>query len=528
MAGFAAFGGILFGYDTGTISGVKVMGDWLCTFGHRKSDVWGDCFITTSQESLVVSILSAGTFFGALLAAPIADGLGRKLGVIFSCAVFCLGVAFQTAATGMTLFVAGRVIAGLGVGLVSCIVPMYQSECSPKWIRGAVVSCYQWAITIGLLIASIVSNSMQSVHSHQSYRVTIAIQFIWAFILAGGMALLPESPRYLIRRGHDAKAARALARLLSCPVNDRMVDTELDEIRSNLKMEREAELQATGGRTSWGSGYAACFKKENHILFRTLTGISIQAWQQLTGINFIFYYGTTFFQRSGIKNPFMISVATNVVNVAMTVPGILSVDRFGRRTLLLWGAVGMIVCEYLIAVIGVTISVDNTAGQKVLIAFVCVYIACFAATWGPIAWVVTGEIYPLQIRAKAMSLCVASNWLWNFAIGYATPYLVDQSTSGPTGIKAANLGVKVFFIWGSTCVGCWVFTYFCIPETKGLSLEQIDSLYHNTTPRKSVSYRAALLKQNDVEGGSPTLGGSGGLEDDNLDDKGHVTHSERV
>jgi SP family sugar:H+ symporter-like MFS transporter len=128
-----------------------------------------------------------------------------------------------------------------------------------------------------------------------------------------------------------------------------------------------------------------------------------------------------------------------------------------------------------------------------------------------------------------MSLCVASNWLWNFAIGYATPYLVDQSTSGPTGIKAANLGAKVFFIWGSTCVGCWVFTYFCIPETKGLSLEQIDSLYHHTTPRKSVSYRAALLKQNvaekDVEGSATR---SGGLEDDNLDDKGHVMHSERV
>ena len=161
-------------------------------------------------------------------------------------------------------------------------------------------------------------------------------------------------------------------------------------------------------------------------------------------------------------------------------------------------------------------------------------IAFFASTWGPIAWVVTGEIFPLQIRAKAMSLTTASNWLWNFAIGYATPYLVDQSTSGPTGIKAADLGVKVFFIWGSTCVGCWIFTYFCIPETKGLSLEQIDMLYHHTTPRKSNEYRAMMLERNvDVNGDRVDLGrgGHSGVGDDASDEyekKATVTHSETV
>jgi sugar porter (SP) family MFS transporter len=220
-----------------------------------------------------------------------------------------------------------------------------------------------------------------------------------------------------------------------------------------------------------------------------MTGIFLQAWQQLTGINFIFYYGTTFFKNSGITDPFLITIATNVVNVGMTVPGILAVDRIGRRRLLLIGAAGMLVCEYLVAIIGVTISVSNTAGQKVLIAFVCIYIAFFAATWGPIAWVVTGEIFPLAVRAKAMSLSTASNWLWNFGIGYATPYLVNPGKGN------ANLGAKVFFIWGSTCVGCLVFIYFCIPETKGLSLEQIDIMYQNTTPINSQKYRKELLAQ---------------------------------
>ena len=174
------------------------------------------------------------------------------------------------------------------------------------------------------------------------------------------------------------------------------------------------------------------------------------------------------------------------------------IEKFGRRALLLYGAAVMCVCEFLVAIIGVTISVQNQAGQKALIALVCIYIAAFASTWGPIAWVITGEIFPLNIRAKAMSLSVASNWLWNFAIGYATPYLVNP------GAGNANLGVKVFFIWGSTCAGCLVFTYFCIPETKGLSLEQVDLLYQNSTPITSVKYRRELIAQDihvaDVKG----------------------------
>jgi len=125
----------------------------------------------------------------------------------------------------------------------------------------------------------------------------------------------------------------------------------------------------------------------------------------------------------------------------------------------------------------------------VLIAFVCIYIAFFASTWGPIAWIITGEIFPLNVRAKAMSMSVASNWLWNWAIAYATPYLVNP------GAGNANLQVKVFFVWGSTCFCCIIFTYFCVPETKGLSLEEIDLLYQNTTPINSVAYRRQLLER---------------------------------
>jgi len=131
-------------------------------------------------------------YLGALLAAPFGDILGRKWGIIASCLVFSIGVALQTAATALPLFNVGRVFAGLGVGLVSTLVPMYQSECSPKWIRGAVVGCYQWAITIGILFSNIFNNATKDRPNHSSYRIPIAIQFIWAAVLAGGMAFLPE------------------------------------------------------------------------------------------------------------------------------------------------------------------------------------------------------------------------------------------------------------------------------------------------------------------------------------------------
>jgi len=486
MTSFAAFGGILFGYDTGTISGLQQMPNWLETFGHHVpvSSTFPDGYgITSSQRSLIVSILSAGTFFGALLAAPVADHLGRKGGLILSCLVFSIGVALQTAATAIPLFVVGRLWAGVGVGLVSTLVPMYQSECSPKWIRGAVVGLYQFGVTIGLLLSSIFNNATKNRPNHSSYRIPVAIQFVWAAVLSFGMFLLPESPRWLIKRHRDADAARALSRLTSLPYDDPEVNAELDEIRLHLKHE-----EALGN-----SSYIDCFRPSNNrILFRTLTGIFIQAWQQLTGVNFIFYFGTTFFTNAGMHNPFLISIITSTVNVAMTLPGIWGVERFGRRSLLLVGAIGMTICEFIVAIVGSTTSTSDQAAQSVAVAFVCIYIAFFASTWGPVAWVVTGEIFPLKIRAKAMSLSVASNWLWNFGIAYCTPYLVD---SGPGNL---DLGSKVFYIWGSTCFCCIIFAYFCVPETKGLSLEQIDVLYQNVAPVNSVSFRKRILAEADM------------------------------
>jgi len=477
---FAAFGGFLFGYDTGYISGTKEMPAWLEVFGTPVEGSPGQYELTTSNDSLVTSILSAGTFFGALLASPTGDFLGRRYAIIFWLVLFCIGVAAQTGGTTIPAFVVGRVFAGLGVGGVSCLVPMYQAECAPKWIRGGIVSTYQWMITIGLLIAAIVVNATKDWETAAAYQVPIGIQFVWAAILATGLVLLPESPRWLILKGKEQKAHKALARILSEPVESQAVSAAYAEIASSLHHENEVSE----------SSYLACFRGgEAKTRKRVLTGMAMQALQQLSGVNFIFYYGTTFFANSGISNPFIITIATNVVNVGMTVPGILAVDKVGRRSLLLYGAIAMAVSQIIVAAVGVGISPDNDAGNKVLIAFVCIFIGHFAAIWGPYAWVVTSEIYPTAIRAKAMSLSTASNWLWNFGIGYATPYLVDE------GAGRAGLGSNVFWIWGGFCVIAAVFVFFFIPETKGLSLEQVDILYRNSSILKSNAYRKKILNE---------------------------------
>lgn len=429
------------------------MKEWLAIFSTtgKLNPVNGYHTITAAQSSEIVSILSAGTFFGALTAAPSCDFFGRKLGLMVSTVVFTFGVVLQTAATAIPLFVAGRFFAGYGVGMISASIPLYQSETAPKWIRGTIVGAYQLAITIGLLLASVVDHSTSGRSDTGSYRIPIAVQFAWALILFFGMLLLPETPRMYIKRGQPEKAAKSLSKLRRLDVDHPALVEELAEITANH------EYEMSIGKAT----YFDCFK--GSLGKRLATGCLLQALQQLTGkcllvplinawayqsllgVNFIFYYGTSYFQNSGIKNSFIISMITSAVNVCSTFPGLYMVEAWGRRPLLLFGAIGMATCQFIVAGVGTGIGVANEVGQKALIAFVCIYIFFFACSWGPCAWVVTGEIFPLKVRAKSLSMTTASNWLLNWAIAYATPYMVD---SGPGN---ANLQSKVFFIWGGFC-----------------------------------------------------------------------------
>lgn len=180
---------------------------------------------------------------------------------------------------------------------------------------------------------------------------------------------------------------------------------------------------------------------------------------------------------------------TTIVNVVSTPISFWTIEKLGRRSLLIYGAVGMLVCEFIIAIVG-TVDEGSKAAGLCLIVFTCFYIFFFATTWGPAAWVVIGEIFPLPIRAKGVALSTASNWLWNFVIGYVTPYMVDKDKG--------DLKSKVFFVWGATCTLCVLFAYFLVPETKGLSLEQVDRMLEETTPRKSAKWQPSEIYVEDA------------------------------
>jgi sugar porter (SP) family MFS transporter len=353
-----------------------------------------------------------------------------------------------------------RLFAGLGVGIISVLVPLYQSEMAPKWIRGTLVCAYQLAITTGLLLAATVNYFTETINSSKAFRIPLAMQFIWAGILLVGLILLPETPRYLIKRGRHAAAASSLSRLRRLDITHPALIEELAEIEAN----HEYEL-SLGPST-----YRDVLTGTPHLGRRTLTGCGLQMLQQLSGCNFIFYYGTTFFARVNIPSPFVVQLITNAVNVVSTFPGMVLVESLGRRRLLMIGAGGMAVCQFIVAAVGSNVT-ESTAGDKVVIVFLCCYLFFFASSWGPVAWVVTSEIYPLKVRAKSMSISTASNWLLNFAIAYGTPYLVNNGPGGP------NLQAKVFYIWGVFCALAIVFVWCMVYETSKISLEQIDEMY---------------------------------------------------
>ncbi|CAN9198159.1 unnamed protein product [Alternaria alternata] len=467
---FAAFGGILFGYDSGYINGVLGMDYFKQQFGGPSASekAYNGHLYKTWEKSLIVSILSAGTFFGALTAGSIADWIGRRATIITGCAIFSLGVVLQVAASSVGVLIPGRLIAGFGIGFVSAVIILYMSEVAPKRFRGAIVSGYQFCITIGLLLASVVDNGTKDRMDSSAYRIPIGLQWLFATVLGVGLFLLPESPRWYVKKGRHEDTARALGTLRGQAANSGYVRDELNELIANHEYERHMQ-----------AGWADCFRggwKPSSNLRRVVLGMALQMMQQWTGVNFVFYYGSTFFKTVGIQNAFLVSMITTAVNVGSTPISFWTIEKFGRHALLIYGAVGMLVCEFSIAIVG-TVDEGSKAAGLCLIVFTCIYIFFFASIWGPGAWVLIGEIFPLPIRAKGVALSTASNWFWNFVIGFITPYMVDETYG--------NMKAKVFFVWGATCTVCVLFAYFLVPETKGLSLEQVDRMLEETTPRMS-------------------------------------------
>lgn len=270
-------------------------------FGSQQAD--GTYIYSASHQSLTVSILSAGTFFGSLIAGTLADMIGRRTTIITGCGVFMVGVILQMASQGLPLLVVGRLIAGFGVGFVSGKSPfsvpdsagsqlttslavniLYMSEVAPRKVRGAIVSCYQFAITIGLLLAAAVDYACKDRNDSGAYRIPISIQFAWALILATGLFILPESPRYFVKKQRMDKAQEALARVRGQPVDSDYIQDELAEIQANY----EYEMQV--GEVSWLGCFKGGLGNRNSNARKIFIGVFLQMFQQWTGVNFIFYF----------------------------------------------------------------------------------------------------------------------------------------------------------------------------------------------------------------------------------------------
>lgn len=482
---WVSFGGLLFGWDSSYVNGVMSMSRFIRDYGHEISmdryntksssskAIYGGVpyEITSVNRSLITSLLSLGTLIGALSGGWVTDKFGRRHTLSIGAAVYILGVIIQIAPTEVAGLIVGRIIAGFGVGLLSLVNPMYISEVAPARIRGATIACYQLFITIGILTSQGCALGMETYLSQSSYRVPIGLQFVWGVVIFIGGLVITESPRWLVKQDRLEEAAASLGKLRNLPPSDEIVQAELNEITTTHQYELSL------GKSS----YLELFK--GTLAPRTWVGINVQMFQQLTGVNFIFYYGTAFFQTTGITKPYLITVATGVVNVAMTLPGILLVERAGRRKVLLFGAAWMSFCQLIVG--STSISVDSDAGDNVLVAFTCLFIAGFASTWGPCAWVLIGELFPLKHRARGMSLATASNWWWNWVIAFVVPYITDAGYG--------NLNTKIAFIWFATSfLGC-IWTFFFVPETRRHSLETLDEMFEsgNVKPWNTAKWQPA-------------------------------------
>lgn len=367
MAVLVSMGGIVFGYDTGQISGFLEMQNFEDNFGNTQPSGF-----SVVRSGLIVGMLSIGTLIGALIAAPIANTrlLGRKYSVCLWAVVFDVGVIIQITSIGphWCQLMIGRIIAGLGIGALSVIVPMYQGESAPDHNRGAVVCCYQLFITIGILIAYLINFGTEGIRSAASWRIVMGIGFVWSTVLGVGILFFPETPRWDYRKGRLDSAKATIAKFHGVSDGHKVVRRQMAEMHEKLEFENMAQHP-------WYEVFIG-----PRMPYRVPLGMIILGLQQLTGANYFFYYGTTVFSSVGINNSFVTQIILGAVNVVTTFPGLWFVEKFGRRKPLIIGAAWMCMCFLVFASIGQfkLVNADGTNNQGagyVMIVFACLFIA---------------------------------------------------------------------------------------------------------------------------------------------------------
>jgi SP family galactose:H+ symporter-like MFS transporter len=434
VSGISALAGLLFGYDTGVISGAILF-------------VRKDFLLSTFQEEVVVAAVLLGAVAGAAFGGKLADALGRRKLLIQVAILFIIGAIGTALAPSPTLLAIGRVVVGVAIGIASFTAPLYISEVSPPAIRGKLVSLNQLMITLGIVFSYLADYGLAD---KEAWRWMFGLAAIPALILLIGLFFVPESPRWLMGRSQDDQARDVLQRIRES--DD--VSAELAEIKADLG------LQEGGWR-----------ELLNPSLRRPLIiGIGLAIFQQFTGINTVIYYAPTIFQLAGLHSAsaaILATVGVGVVNVLLTIVALRMLDRAGRRPLLLYGLVGMVIS------LGVLGAAFLLTGSSPLVAWLAVislavYVACFAIGLGPVFWLLISEIYPLKIRGRAMGLATMMNWGSNLIVALTFLSLLHSLGRSAT-----------FWLYAVIGILAWFFVYRLVPETKGRTLEQIDAEWHH-------------------------------------------------
>ena len=431
VASVAALGGLLFGYDTGVISGALLF-------------IKQDFDLNPFVEGFIVSSLLLGAMVGAGVSGALSDRLGRRTIILGAAIIFAIGAIGAGLSPSVWVLLVFRFVLGLGVGAASALVPSYISESAPTDVRGSLSSLFQLAITLGILIAYLVNGAFAAA---EDWRWPIGLAFVPAAVLFVGMYFLPETPRWLVSKNREEEARQVLSRSRS----EEEVDSEISEIR---EVEQEEEEQV---------GYGELFAPWVRPMI--VVGIGLAVFQQFVGINTVIYYAPTIIKSTGLGSSASIlsTIGIGIVNVAMTVVAILIVDRVGRKPLLIVGLVGMVIS---LLVIGGAFLVPGLSGiiSWVTLAGLMLYVASFAVSFGPLLWVMLPEIFPVKARGAGTGLSSLSNWGANFIVAQA--FLPLVALIGTT---------AVFWILAGICIVAGIFIYFIVPETRGRSLEEIES-----------------------------------------------------
>ncbi|MFZ2005237.1 MAG: sugar porter family MFS transporter [Stellaceae bacterium] len=432
IAGVAALGGLLFGYDTGVISGALLF-------------IREALALSPTMQGIVVAIVLAGAAIGAAGAGALSDRFGRRRVILAAALLFVTGAVFSGVAAGLTLLLVGRFLVGLAIGVASMLTPLYLAEIAPARDRGAIVSLNQLCITIGIVASYLVGFALASVP--EGWRWMLGLGALPGAILTIGMLILPESPRWLAGHGRIEDAGGVLQRLRG----DADVSEELGALRTDIALEGR-QLK------NWTELLSPRLR---HSL---VIGVGLAMFQQVTGINTVIYFAPTIFESAGLSSAAISILATagvGAVNVIMTIVSIRLIDRLGRRQLLFWSLGGMVATLLMLA--GVFHFGASGGLAWIAVASVAAFVGFFAIGLGPVFWLLIAEIFPLALRGRAMSLATVANWVFNLIV--SATFLDLVSAVGSAGAFLIYAILSVVALW---------FVVVKVPETKGHTLEQIE------------------------------------------------------